>query len=326
MTSRRAFVGSAVAALALVAAVTGLQAQSYPSRTIQLVAPFPAGGSADYFARALANRLGSLLGQSIVVENKPGAGGILGTKAIIGSPPDGHSLLLTSVISLVVPPSLTDPPAYDALNDVIPVTGVGAVSAVLVVRPGLNIRTFAELVAYAKANPGKLNAVSSGNGTLSHLTLMMLQQEAGISLVHVPYRGAPQAVTDLLGGHGDLMFSDAPFFIEHIRAAKLVPLAVAGKNALAEFPAIPLTARVGHPDMLAGNTYSLFAPAGTPADIVRKLNQAAVDVLKEPEIKEAFATQSALPAGDTLERFGAEVRAEAARWVPLAKASGAKLQ
>ena len=185
-----------------------------------------AGGSADFFARTVFNKIAPLIGYPIVIENKAGASGIVGAKAVISASPDGYTLLVSAVASVIIPPSLTDPPAFDPLKDLTPITGIGTVPAVLVVKPSLGIRTFGELLAYAKANPSKLNLASSGTGTISHLTAELLMRETGINIQHVPYRGAPPAVTDLLGGHADIMFSDAPFFLEHIQTAKLIPLAV----------------------------------------------------------------------------------------------------
>jgi tripartite-type tricarboxylate transporter receptor subunit TctC len=202
------------------------QGMNYPARQIQVVVPFPPGGSADYFARSIFNRLGSVVGQPIVIENKAGAGGIIGAKSVIASPADGYTLLVSSIASVLVPPYLSTPPAFDARKDLTPVTGIGTVPAVLMVSPTLNVKTFKEFLAYAQANPGKLNLATSGAGTISDLTGELLMRETGVKVVPVHYRGAPPAVTDLLGGHAQFMFSDAPFFLEHIKAGKLVPLAV----------------------------------------------------------------------------------------------------
>ena len=286
--------------------------------------PFPPGGSADFFARSVFNKLAPLIGYPVVVENKAGASGIIGTKAVINAAPDGYLLLVSSVASVIIPPSLTDPPAFDPLKDLTPITGIGTVPAVLVVKPSLGIKTFAELLAHAKANPGKVNLASSGTGTISHLVAELLMRETGVRLQHVPYRGAPPAVTDLLGGHADIMFSDAPFFLEHIRAGKLIPLAVGTPDRAPSLPNVPTTAELGYPAIVASNTYSLFAPPGTPPDIVGRLNQLVLSVLRDPEVRESFARQEATPAGDTPERFRMLVQSEADRWLPIVKASGAK--
>ena len=300
------------------------QAVDYPSQQIQVIVPFPAGGSADYFARSIFNRLSSVVGQPIVIENKAGAGGIIGSKAVIAAPPDGYTLLVSAVASVLVPPHLSAPPAFEALNDLTPITGIGTVPAVLVVRPSLGIKTFAEFLAYARANPGKLNLATSGAGTISHLTGVLLMREVGIKIVAVHYRGAPPAVTDMLGDHADFMFSDAPFFLEHVKAGKLVPLAVGTPERSPSLPDVPTTAELGYPTIVASNTYSLFGPPKLPSNIVLKLNELALRELRDPEVRAAFSTQAATPAGAAPSAFAAQVQTEAKRWLPLVKAADIK--
>jgi tripartite-type tricarboxylate transporter receptor subunit TctC len=300
------------------------QTAEFPSHQMQIVVPFPPGGSADFFARSVFNRLSATVGQPMVIENKAGASGIIGAKAVINAPPDGYTLLVSAVASSLIPPSLTDPPAFEPLKDLTPLTGIGTVPAVLVVNPSLGIKTFGELVAHAKAHPDKINLASSGTGTISHLVAELLMRETGIRIVHVPYRGAPQAVTDLLGGHADIMFSDAPFFLEHITAGKLIPLAVGTPQRAPSLPDVPTTAELGYPQIVASNTYSLYAPPHTPPDIASRLNRLVLGVLRDPELQEAFAKQAAIPAGDTPERFAAFMRQEANRWLPIVKAAGIK--
>jgi tripartite-type tricarboxylate transporter receptor subunit TctC len=300
------------------------QVQNYPARQIQVVVPFPPGGSADYFARSIFNRLGPVIGHPIVIENKPGAGGIIGTKSVIAAPPDGYTVLVSAVASVLVPPHLTTPPAFDARKDLTPVTGIGTVPAVLVVSPTLNVKTFQEFLAYAQANPGKLNLATSGAGTISDLTGELLMREARIKVVPVHYRGAPPAVTDLLGGHAQFMFSDAPFFLEHIKAGKLVPLAVGTPERSASLPDVPTTAELGYPSIIASNTYSLFGPPGMQSDVVRKLNDLVLKELRESEVRAAFATQAATPAGASPAAFAAQLRAEADRWLPFVQGPGLK--
>jgi tripartite-type tricarboxylate transporter receptor subunit TctC len=298
------------------------QPSVYPSRQLQIIVPFPAGGSADFFARSVFSKIAPMIGHPVVIENKAGASGIVGAKTVINAPPDGHTLLVSAVASVIIPPSLIDPPAFDPLKDLTPVTGIVTVPAVLVVRPSLGIRTFADLLAYAKVNPGKINLASSGTGTISHLTAELLMRETGIKILHVPYRGAPPAVTDLLGGHSDIMFSDAPFFLEQIKEGKLIPLVVGTAHRAPSLPNVPTTAELGYPALVAANTYSLFAPPKTPPDIVDKLNQLVLMVLRDPEVRENFAKQEASPAGDTPERFRALVQSESDRWIPIVKAAG----
>ena len=295
---------------------------AFPSRQIQVIVPFPAGGSADFFARTIFNKLAPELGQTVVIENTAGAGGVVGTKNVIKAPPDGHTLLVSAVASVIIPPILTSPPAFDAISDLTPITGIGTVPAVLVVKPGLGPKTFAEFLAHLKASPGKLNLATSGNGTISHLTGELLMRQTGTRFVAVHYRGAPPAVTDLIGGHIDLMFSDAPFFLEHIRAGKLTPLAIGTVSRAPSLPAVPTTAELGYPGVLASNTYSLFGPSGLPRGVVDKLNALVRKALGEPDVREQFEKQAALPSGDTPERFADLIRTEAMRWVPLVKDTG----
>jgi tripartite-type tricarboxylate transporter receptor subunit TctC len=228
------------------------------------------------------------------------------------------------VASVLIPPNLSTPPAFDALKDLTPVTGIGTVPAVLVVKPSLGIKTFAELLSYAKANPGKLNQATSGAGTISHLTGELLMRETGIKVIPVHYRGAPPAVTDLLGGHADIMFSDAPFYLEHIKAGKLTPLAVGTPQRSPSLPDVPTTAELGYPAIVASNTYSLFGPPKMAPAVVAKLNQLVLKELRSPEVQAAFAKQAATVAGNTPEALAALIQAEADRWLPLVKAAGIK--
>ena len=294
------------------------------ARGIANAGPFPPGGSADYFARIIFNRLAQVTGQPMVMENKAGAGGIIGAKAVINEAPEGYTLLVSAVASVLVPPNLSTPPAFDALKELTPITGIGTVPAVLVVRPTLGIKTLTELLAYARANPGKLNLATSGAGTISHLTGELLMRETGIKIVPVHYRGAPPAVTDLLGGHADIMFSDAPFFLEHITAGRLVPLAVGTPQRSPTLPNVLTTSELGQPTIVASNTYSLFGPSKMPAGIVAKLNELVLKELSLPEVQTAFATQAATTAGATPAVFAAQIQSEADRWLPIVRAAGIK--
>jgi tripartite-type tricarboxylate transporter receptor subunit TctC len=320
-------IGLCLIGTALCGAILPVSAQAattYPARQVQVVVPFPPGGSADYFARTIFNRLGPVFGHPIVIENKAGAGGIIGAKSVIAARPDGYTLLVSAIASVLVPPHLSTPPAFDARKDLTPITGIGTVPAVLVVSPSLNIKTFRELLAYAQANPDKLNLATSGAGTISDLTGQLLMRETGVKVVPVHYRGAPPAVTDLLGGHAQLMFSDAPFFLEHIRAGKLIPLAVGTPQRSPSLPDVPTTAELGFPTIIASNTYSLFGPAGMLSDVVGKLNELVRKELREPEIQEAFSTQAATPAGASPGAFATQIQAEADRWLPIVQAAGIK--
>ncbi len=310
---------------ALLAAVVGpaaAQDAQFPSRSIFAIVAFPPGGSADFFARSVFNKIDQKIAHPFVVEYRAGAAGIIGAKAVIGAAPDGYTLLASSIASVIVPPNLTDPPAFDPMKDLAPVASIGTVPAVLVVRSSLGLKTFAEFLNYAKANPGKLNLATSGKGTVSHLAAELLMRETGIKLVPVHYRGAPPAVADLLGDHADVMFSDAPFFLEHIRAGKLVALAVGTPQRSSSLPDVPTTAELGYPAVVAANTYSVFAPKKTPPEIIAKLNGMVNAALADPAVIASFHTQAATPANQSVEAFVAMMAAEEKRWIPIVRAAG----
>ena len=325
---RRLLLNSVVAATAAVLPLGKgalAQGEKFPSRTIQIVAPFPAGGSADYFARVVAQKMSSKAGVPVIIEPKPGASGIMGTRYVIGSPADGYTLVSTSVASILVPPSLVDPRPFDATKDLAPITAMAKVPSLLVAHPQLGVRTLQELVKYVQANPGKVNIASSGTGTIAHLAAEMLKREAKLNIVHVPYKGAPPAINDLLGGHAQLMFSDASFFIEHIKSGKLVPLAAGATERIPALPNVPTTAEAGYPKLLAENVYGLFAPAGTPRATLQRLNELVTSTLAEPEVKEAYSKQTAVPVPMSLEAFKNLLDGESKRLIPIAlEVAGAK--
>jgi tripartite-type tricarboxylate transporter receptor subunit TctC len=306
-----------------VAQPASAQVDGFPSRAIQIVVPFPAGGSADFFARVVGDKLGPAVGQPVIIQNKPGAGGIIGTSAVIASAPDGHTLLVPSVASITVGPSLVDPVPF-TIKDVAPISAIATVPAVLVIRRSLGLRTFADLLKFARENPGKINIATAGRGTIADLAALLLEQETGTKVTIVAYRGSPPAVTDLLGDHVDIMFSDVPFFLEHIKAGKLIPLAIGTTERSPSLPDVPTTAELGYPKLVAANTYGLFAPGKTPAPVVQKLNHLVTTALQDQEVREALAKREAMPAGDTPGRFAEFVQAEADRWIPIARAGAPK--
>ncbi len=267
--------------VALIELLFCANADEFPSRRMEIVAPFPAGGSADLFARSVAHKVSNITGQPVIIEPKPGASGMIGTKSVIDAAADGYTLLSTSVVSLLVPPSLTEPRPFDPLNDVAPITSMAKVPALLVANPKLGVHNLSELIKYANANPGKVNIGSSGTGTVAHLAAELLKREAKIDIFHVPYKGAPPAINDLVAGHVDLMFSDASFFMEHIQAGKLLPLAIATRERIAQLPDVPTAVELGYPNLIADNTYSLFAPARTPSTIIEKLNELVLAALAD---------------------------------------------
>ncbi len=289
------------------------------SQPMKIIAPFPAGGSADIFARIVAEKMAQNLQRPIIVEPRPGASGIIGTRLVINAAADGQTLLSTSIASVIVAPLLVEPRPFDPLRDLVPITPMANVPAVLVVNPQLGINSFKDFIDYAHRNPGKLNVGNSGTGTLAHLAAELLRRDLDIQITHVAYKGAPPAVSDLLGGHVQAMFSDASFFLEHIKAGKLIALAVAAKERLAELPNIPTTAELGYPQLIAGNVYSLYAPAGTPEATVSRLGDLALQALATPEVRAAYSKRGAMTAGMQPAEFKKLMEAEVKKWLPLAQ-------
>jgi tripartite-type tricarboxylate transporter receptor subunit TctC len=310
-------------ALALAAVTTAVQAQAYPSKPIRLVVPFPPGGPADIIGRTLANKMSSSLGQQVIVDNKGGAGGVIGVENVVKSPPDGYSLLLGSPGATAIAPTLTKLP-YDVEKDLVPLTQVVSVPEVVVAIPKLKIKTLPELVAYAKANPGKVTFASSGNAGMPHLAGELLKREAGIDITHIPYRGAAPAVNDLLGGQVDVMFADIPILLPHINSGKLVALALGSEKRAPSLPNLPTTGEAGLPRVLANNWYGLFVAGGTPKEITVKLTQAAIAALKSDDVRETLAKQGAIVVGSTPDEFNAFLRAERTKWGTVAKTAGVK--
>lgn len=315
--------GFALSALALVTSAIAADL-SDNNQQMKIIAPFPAGGSADVFARILAEKVAKDTGRTIIIDPRPGASGIIGTRMVIGAPPDGLTLVSTSVASALIAPKLVKPEPFDALLALAPITPMANVPALLVVNPSLGIKSFEEFLAYAKKNPAKINVGNSGTGTLAHLAAELLQRELNIKLVHVAYKGAPPALTDLLGGHVQAMFSDASFFLEYIKLEKLIPLAVASKVRLASLPNVPTMAEFGYPKIEAGNVYGLFAPSGTPPAVIDQLSSMFLRGLSDPEIKRAYAERAAISIGMKPDEFKRLMAAEARKLIPLIDADSVK--
>lgn len=295
-----------------------------PDRPVRLVVPFPPGGPNDIIGRALAERLSPLLGQPVVVENRSGAGGVVGTDAVAKSPPDGHTLAVTSAGALAISPTLVPDMPYEVGRDLALITLVAAVPELLAVNPALEARTLQELVALAKRSPGRLNFASSGNGSMPHLAGEALRFAAGIDIVHVPYRGAAPAVIDLVGGQVQMMFADIPVLLPQVRAGALRAVALGGRERSPLLPGVPTTAEAGLPGVLAENWYGLVAAGRTPPSILFALHAAAATALREPELRRVLADQGAIAGGNSPEEFADFVRAETARWGEVVRRSGAK--
>ena len=302
------------------------QAQSYPNKPIKLIVPFPAGGPADTIARVLTEKMAPLLGQPIILENRGGAGGVTGIGAVAKAEPDGYTLGISSAGPLAITPVLSETMPYDVHKDLKLLTQVVEVPELLVVADNVPARTFGELIALAKSNPGKLNFASTGIGGVPHMAGELLKVSAGINIEHVPYRGAAPAVNDLLGGHVNMMFADIPVLLGNVTAGKLRALAIGSAKRAPSAPDVPTTAELGMPQVLANNWYGLVAPSGLPADVAARISSAAVEALNSTEVKDKLALQGATTIGSTGEQFSAHVKAEMEKWAQVGKAGGVKLQ
>jgi tripartite-type tricarboxylate transporter receptor subunit TctC len=298
-------------------------AASYPAKPIRLVVPFPAGGTTDILARAVAQKLSEAWGQQVIVDNRPGAGGNIGSDLVAKSAPDGYTLLMGTVGTHAINPSLYAKMPYDHVKDFAPVILVAGVPNVLVVNPSLPVHSVQELIAYAKANPGKLNFASSGNGTSIHLSGELFKTMTGVQMTHIPYKGSAPALTDLVGGQVELMFDNLPSSLPFIKAGRLRALAVTSGTRAAALPDLPTLAESGLAGFEASSWFGVLAPAGTPRDIVAKLNGAIATWLASPEAREKLSSQGAIAAGGTPDAFARHIAAETVKWAKVVKASGA---
>jgi tripartite-type tricarboxylate transporter receptor subunit TctC len=315
-------------ALLFAALTSGAQAQApYPNHPVRIVVPFPAGGTTDILARETAQKLTQTLGQPFVVENRPGAGGNIGADLVAKSPPDGYTMLMGTVGTHAINPSLYEKMPYDHVKDFVPVVLVAGVPNVLVVNPSLPVKTVQELIAYAKANPGKLNFASSGSGTSIHLSGELFKTMAGVSMQHVPYKGSAPALADLAGGQVQLMFDNLPSSLALIKAGKLRAIAVTSLTRSTALPDVPTISESGLPGFEASSWFGLLAPAGTPKDVVTKVNGEVAKWLATPEAKEKLAGQGAIVAtGLAPEDFVRHIASETAKWQKVVKESGAKVE
>jgi tripartite-type tricarboxylate transporter receptor subunit TctC len=297
------------------------QAQDFPTRPIHLIVPFPPGGPNDIIARVVGKRMSEILKQTIVVDNRAGQGGVLGTDVVAKSVPDGYTIGIVSAGALAISPSM-EKVAYDTLNDLQPVTLVAKVPEMLVVATSVPAHNMAELIALAKKEPGKLNFASSGPGSMPHLAGERLKLTAKIDITHVPYRGAAPAVNDLLGQQVQMVFLDLPILLPQIKAGKLRPIAVGSPQRVASAPDVPTTAEAGMPNLLTENWYGMVAPEKTPPQIVAVLNKAAIEAMKDPEVVSKLASQGAILVGDTPDQFRAYIAGETKKWAAVIKDAG----
>jgi len=323
---RRVFAIATALALGALAAVPFAAAQgTYPTKPVRIVVPFPAGGTTDILARAAAQRLTETLGQSVVVDNRPGAGGNIGAELVAKAPPDGHTLLMGTVGTHAINASLYAKMPYDHIRDFAPIILVAGVPNVLVVHPSVPVNSVQELIAYAKANPGKLNFASSGSGTSIHLSAELFKTMAGVHMAHVPYKGSAPAVTDLLGGQVQLMFDNLPSALPHIKAGKLKALAVTSATRAPALPDVPTIAESGLVGFDATSWFGLLAPAGTPQPIIARVNGDVAKWLATAEAKEKMAGLGANSAGQSTDEFVRHIAAETSKWAKVVKDSGAKV-
>jgi tripartite-type tricarboxylate transporter receptor subunit TctC len=304
----------AVAALWPLAAAQIAQADDFPSRPVHVVIAFPPGGPTDFVGRVVAEKMKDALGQSVIIDNKPGANGTLGGEFVAKADPDGYTLFLTTAGAVTVSPHIMSDIHYDALKDFAPVALVTKVTEVLVVTPQFGVKTVKELVALAKEKPGTIPFASTGIGSPPHLAQELLDASAGVQFLHVPYRGAAPALTDLLAGQVKVLSADVPVLIAQIRAGSVVAIGAAGEKRDAVLPDVPTLAEQGYPNTDASNWYGLLAPAKTPAAVIAKINGAVNAALNDPPTRDKLVQAGATPAGGTPDSFGAFMKAEYEKW------------
>jgi len=326
-------ISHAVPALVALATLTAAQsalaqsagtAQAYPSKAIRIVVPFPAGGTSDILSRAVGQKLSEEWKQPVIIDNRPGASANIGAEIVVKSPPDGYTLLLASTIH-TINPSLYSKLAYDPVRDFAPVTLIAATSQILAVHPSLPVKNVKELVAYAKKRPGQINYSSAGNGSQPHLTAELFKARTGIDIVHVPYKGAPPAMNDLLAGHVALSFATAPSAVPHAKTGKLRALAVSTAKRISALPDVPTIDESGVPGFEASGANGLVGPAGMPAPVVEKLNAAVIRIVREPAMSRFLSEQGADPYTTTPAEYAAYIKAEVAKWAKAVKDSGARV-
>ena len=313
------------AAACLALATSTAWAQGYPVKPVKVVVAFTAGGTTDILARMVAQQLTEKLKQPFVIDNKPGAGGNLGTELVVRAPADGYTLLVNSVGPIAVNPTLYGKLPYNTLTDLVPVVQIADVPNVLVVHPSVPAHTMDELVAYARANPGKLNYGSTGIGTSSHLSSFMLAKRVGFDATHIPYKGA-DALKDLLAGRIQFMFATIPSVMQHITAGKLRPMAVSSLTRSRALPDVPTVVEKGFPNFEAGSWFGFFAPKGTPEAVINAVNKAVNEMLSIPAIEQQMIAQGADPAGGTAAQFGQFTQREHDKWRTIVRESGARAE
>lgn len=315
-----------ITAVACLMLASGAFAQGYPAKPIRLVVPFPPGGAVDFYARVVQAPLSDALGQTVVIENRVGASGMVGAEYVAKSPPDGYTLLLGNIASLAINVSLYPKMAYDPAKDFAPIMHTIDVNYAMVVHPSVPAKTVQEFIAYVKANPGKVSYGSAGSGSLPHLATELFKASTGIDLVHVPYKGGGPMVTDLLGGTIQVVIADQANLMPHVKSGKLRALAVASPRRSPNYPELPTIGEAGVPNFEAVAWNGLVAPAGTPPEIIKRVHDALAKVMAMPAVRDKLVSGGLDPVGDTPEEFGRFNRAEIAKWSKIAKDVGAKVE
>ena len=325
MTSR-ATIFCLLAAAMTAGTIQPAPAQQYPAKLIRIVVPFPAGGNADIFARVFAQKLGDAWKQTLVVDNRAGAAGIIGTQFVAKSPADGYTLLFGTTGTHTTNPAVYAKLPYDPVKDFAPVSNFADSPFLLVVHPSIPAGSLKDLIALAKARPGQLDYASFGIGSSAHLAGEMLRTMAGINIMHVAYKGGPPALTDLIGGHVALMFNSLPAVLPQVKSGKLHALALAAARRNPTLPDMPTFAEAGLPNFEAGSWYGILAPAGTPREVVTRLHAETVRMLALPDVKQRLAAEGSEGIGNTPEEFAAQIQRDAARWAKVARDAKIPLQ
>jgi tripartite-type tricarboxylate transporter receptor subunit TctC len=315
--------------LALLAALlfnAAAHAQAYPSKPVRLIVPFAPGGTTDVLARLVAQKLSDSLGQQFIIENKPGAGGNIGTELAVKSPADGYTLVMSFDGTMAINPNTYAKMPFDPQKDLVAVANVAQVPLLVVVHPGVAAKNIAEFVALAKASPGRINYSSAGHGSTGHLTGELFRARSGIEIVHVSYKGGGQAVQDLLGGQIQMLVTALPTVEGHLKGGKLRALAFTSARRVPGAPDVPTLAESGYPGMEVLSWYGILAPAGTPQEIVRRLNAEINRVLQVPEVRERLAALGTEPTGGSAEQFAQVIRADTARWAKVVSDAGIRIE
>ena len=317
--------GVSICALAAISTHGPASAQSYPQKPVRIVVGVPAGGTTDVVARLLGHKLGELLGQQVVIENRGGAGGNIGAELVAKAPPDGYTLFLATIGTMAINPSLYSKMPFDTLRDFAAISQLTSMPQLLVVHPSVPVKTVKELIAYAKSRPGQLTFASGGGGTAIHLAGELFKTMAGVEMVHVAYKGGGPAMTDLIGGQVSLMFDQILTSLPHVQSGRLRGLAVTTANRSPAAPQIPTIAEAALPGYAVTTWHGLLAPAGTPREIVNRLSSEAAKALQNPDIRDRFAAQGVDPVSSTPEQFSALMKSELEKWRKVIAASGMKI-